>query len=138
MRLSPQSRWQAIFFSRWFLIVTILVLFFVMLAYARAVYHDFYIKQEIQRLEDQASSLEVHKLKTMELLKYVQSPAFVEERARLELNLSKPGEKMMVVQNTSTMSDGQKETPVVQQNPPTWQKWWWYFFDPDRRRGPAL
>ena len=66
-------------------------------SYVRAYYQEYRVRSEIDTLHEEVRDLEVKKLQTIEVLKYIQSPAFVEEKARTELNLLKPGEKMAVI-----------------------------------------
>jgi len=88
------------------------------------------VKQEISHLQDEARSMEVKKLKLLDVLRYVKSDDFVEEKARTELNMIKPGEKLAIIQNTgSPQTGGQEKTGVVGlDNIPNYLKWWNHFF----------
>ena len=60
-------------------------------------------------------------------MKYVTSLSFVEEKARTELNMKKPGEQVLIITNLENSENrgaaNQKEvTPLS--NP---LKWWYYF-----------
>jgi len=59
-------------------------------------------------------------------LSYLQSNDSLEEQARLNLGLKKPGEKVVVVQAEATSSpdsDNNQDGSVS-----NWWKWWQYFF----------
>lgn len=116
------------FSSRWFIICGILVLGFLLFAMVRAAYQDYQIKEEIKSLQDEAQKLEAKKLEMLDLLSYVKSPDYVEEKARKELNLAKEGEKVAVILNGGQKS-GQEQEKVIKfkdiSNP---LKWWNYFF----------
>jgi cell division protein FtsB len=133
MRSSRESTWKKVFYSRWFLAVLFVLCFLVLFAYARAYYADYQVEQEIKRLEAETKALQAKKLETLELLKQVQSTAFVEEQARQNLNLEKPGENMVIISRTNKTPRGQTAETVVQDEEPQRSnvaEWWRYFFGP--------
>ena len=116
------------FASRMFLLILLLISLLVALNFARAYYQDIKIREEIKSLEKEVSSLRQRKLESIDLLNYVTSDAFVEEKARTELNLRRPGEKVAVV-NMPEGIETAKVTNAVESekhlgNP---AKWWYYF-----------
>lgn len=117
------------FASRLFLLVAFLVAVLAAIGYARAYYQDFKVKQQIEALQNEVKSLEKKKLESMEILKYVTSPQFVEEKARTELNMKKPGEQVVVlnglVEDQKEIAGGPVENKYLS-NP---IKWWYYFWD---------
>lgn len=124
---SQQSFFHRLFYSRLFISGAIIVLAMVTVAYGRAFYQDYTIKQEIASLEAEVRQLETKRLESMELLKYVSSDAFVEEAARTELNLKEQGETVVIVE-TSTVSteiarSHASDQAVHLSNP---AKWWYY------------
>lgn len=127
--MSAGSRWRIFFGSQWFLIGGVVILAFLVLGYARAWYQDYQVGQEIARLETEVKRLESQRLQTLELLRYVQSPAFVEDKARTELNLIKPGEQVAIIATSAThIPSGQPGRGMVESprlsNP---AQWWNYF-----------
>lgn len=127
---SKDLKWKQIFYSRWFLALLFGLLFLLILSYARAYYQEYQVRQEINNLQAQLQSLESKKIETMELLRYAQSSTFVEEKARTELNLLKPGENMAVI-----ASGSQEQTNRQQRvNMIKWSqvsnpiKWFKFFF----------
>ena len=114
------------FGSRLFLIVLLGAVVLVAVAYARAYYQDYKIREEIRSLEDQVRTLETKKLESLDILKYVQSDAFVEETARTQLNLKKPGEQVVVIPNAEERQARAipSDNPQHLSNP---MKWWYYF-----------
>lgn len=123
--------WKRFFSSRWFLVVGILILVLLCVAYSRAFYQNYRIRQEIKRLNQETQRLESKRFELKDTLEYVQSPGFVERKARTELNLMKEGENLVVVkgERSSSIVNGQVQTKVVESreltNP---EKWWNYFF----------
>jgi len=127
MKKQKQSALRRFFGSRLFLILALIFAILIAFGYARAYYQDYKIKEEITALQDDVKHLEYKKLESMEILKYVTSEAFVEEKARTELNMKKPGEKVMVIKSQVEIENRGEKQPVEKQllNNPI--KWWYYF-----------
>ncbi len=127
MKRQEQSLVRRFFASRMFLLVAFIIAVLVALGYARAYYQDFKVKEEIRALQSEVKSLERKKLESLEILKYVTSPAFVEEKARTELNMKRPGENVVVVDGLLPKMKREVGKPVDEiylSNP---VKWWYYF-----------
>jgi len=116
------------FVSRGFLIVALLVAAFVAFGFARAYFQDYKVRQEIKLLQQEVKDLETKKFESIQLLEYVTSDTYLEERARTELNLKKPGENVVFVSDISPIgqiesdNDGEEDKQL---NNIT--KWWYYF-----------
>ncbi len=127
-----KTSWKTIFYSNWFLFSNAIVLVLILYASARNFYYDYQLRKEISGFKEQAKALEAKNLKTIELLQQVKSQHFVEDKARVELNMVKPGEKLVIIngQKQATSTDGQDQVNMVEQerltNP---EKWWKYFFE---------
>lgn len=127
---SKDQKWKQIFYSRWFLALLFVLTFLLIISYIRAYYQEFQVRQEISNLQEQLHSLEAKKIETMELLKYAQSSTFVEEKARTELNLIKPGENAVIIAGVNENDpDRQEKTNMIKwsqvSNP---IKWFKFFF----------
>ncbi len=125
------EKWKQVFYSQWFLLVLFLLAIFLIFSYIRAYYQESRVRSEIDSLHEEVESLEAKKIKTVEILKYVQSQAFVEEKARTELNLLKPGEKMAIIPSGSIKTDiGQPEQDLLKwsnvKNPIKWFKFFFF------------
>ncbi len=127
MKKQKQSALKRFFSSRLFLILALICAILIAFGYARAYYQDYKIRQEINALQDDVKNLEHKKLESMEILKYVTSEAFVEEKARTELNMKKPGEKVMIIKSQVEVEKKETGEPVEKHllNNPI--KWWYYF-----------
>lgn len=127
-REGQSSAIQRFFASRLFLIIALCIALLFALGYARAYYQDYKVKQQIAALKEDVSRLEKRKLESLRILQYVMSPSFVEERARTELNLQKPGEHTVVLERRASMPVASSTAggPSGQKigNP---LKWWYYF-----------
>ncbi len=133
--VSDRPRKKKFYHSKLFIVGLMTVFLLVIFAYGRAYYQDYEVRQEIARLQDEVRNLETKKIESLELLKYVQSPAFAEEKARLELNLVKPGEKVAIVskEKTENLSSGQVYKNVVElDNTSNIIKWWRCFMGGER------
>lgn len=128
---TASTKWKQIFYSRWFLFALFIVSVLLIFSYARAYYREYKVRIEIESLKEEVKKLEAKKIQTVEVLKYVQSQAFVEEKARTELNLLKPGEKMAVIPSGTDKNDiGQSEMNLVKwtnvKNPVKWFKFFFF------------
>jgi len=125
---SHNSTVHAFLNSRIFLLGSLIVAIFFALGFARAYYQDFKVKKEISRLEAEVSALENKKIESLDILSYVQSDAYVEDRARTELHMKKPGERVLLLQDTDTTIEADwqahEQTRQFISNP---VKWWYYF-----------
>lgn len=122
-----QQSMRQFFLSRGFLIVALFLAVVIAFGFARAYYKDYRVRQEIRQLESEVADLEKKKFQSIELLEYVTSKDFVEEKARTELNLKRPGEYVAFIKNsqhdrTEAVSEDVDEAPLS--NP---VKWWYYF-----------
>ncbi|TSC83879.1 MAG: septum formation initiator [Parcubacteria group bacterium Gr01-1014_13] len=130
MPSAKESGWKNFFGSRLFLLVATIIAIMVIFGYGRAYYQDYLVTQEIESLQDQAKSLEAKKMELLEVLKYVKSDSFAEEKARTELNMVKPGEQVLVVPKTAEKDNRQENSTVVGfSSISNYKKWWQYFFN---------
>jgi len=126
---SPLKRF---FRSRSFLGILFVILALMLLNIGKGFVADYHVKQEISTLKQEVQHLQKKKLESMEVLKYVTSQAFVEEKARTELNLKTQGEQLMMVneplisqENTADRTEqGITSASHPLDNP---SKWWYYF-----------
>jgi cell division protein FtsB len=120
------------FASKAFIIVGAVLLVFFTVAYIRAAYQNYQIREEIRRLQSEATQLQSKKFATLELLKYAKSPAYVEEKARTELNLVKDGEQVTIIDRddptkaSRQVADDMLKSDKSISNP---RLWWNYFFN---------
>lgn len=130
MRSQQQTGIRRFFTSPIFLFIALGVAIFTAFTYGRAYYQNYKINQEISNLEMEVKNLEKNKLESMNILNYVMSQNYVEDSARTELNMKKPGENVIFINN---LVKDEKETKKVDflaveeiplKNP---IKWWYYF-----------
>lgn len=125
---TKNSYWKKIFWSHWFLLAAFLAAAATAVAFGRAYYQDYQVRQDIARLQKQIQDLEAKKIKTDEILQYVKSDDFVEEKARLELNLAKPGEESAIIGAVAPIGGQSVESMLQLTNISNPVKWWRFFF----------
>jgi len=86
------------------------------------------IEKEIQDVQGQINNYEIQNKQLQDLITYLQSDQSLEAQARLNLNMKKPGEGVIVVENKKTNavqveldSDNKLDSNLI--------KWWRYFFN---------
>ncbi len=133
--MAEEIKKKKFFKSKMFTFGLLVVFVLTVFAYGRSYYQDYEVKQEIIRLKEEVRNLESRKMETLEILQYVQSSVFAEEKARLELNMAKPGEKSVIFSETRSEESegGQKdEKDIKSNNISNITKWWKYFTADDR------
>jgi len=118
------------------LIILIIAVGLMLFNYGRIYYEQYQITKQINSLQQQANSLQTKKLHLLSLLKYVSSSSFVEDQARIELNMKKKGEHVAVVANTSSFGAEQTNQATIIHTVTTTQtstlpnivKWWYYIY----------
>ncbi len=122
---------ERVLLSRWFLLSLLAAAILIAVSYARAYYQDYKVRQQIAALETEVLNLQRKKLVSLDLLKQAGTEQFLEEKAKTELNLKKPGEQVLVIpdikvespQTVIATSTVAVDEPVLS-NP---RKWWYYF-----------
>lgn len=120
-------RVRRFFQSRLFWLVTVPLLILALIGLGRAYYQDYQVAQEIRALQDQVSQLQKKKIESAALLSYVMSPDFVEERGRTELNLKKPGERVLVIPQEHRVTGTVANDPLPESKASNPVRWWYYF-----------
>ena len=118
-----------IFTSRFFLLGALVIAAILAVSFGRAFYKDYEIRQQIKALQVKVDELERKKLDSLNLLGYVKSEAYVEDVARQQLGLKKPGERVIIVDASTT---GLRVNADERTATPSWKKWWRYFVDKEQ------
>lgn len=126
---STESKIRRFFASRLFLLVILAIISMVALSYARAYYQHYKIQKEIESLQEEIQFLQKKKLESIEILNYVTSNTFVEEKARTELNKKKPGENVLFIEQDTTVVENATEETAQEgrQDRSNPVKWLYYF-----------
>ena len=124
------SRVRKFFGSKIFLGCAFLLTLAFAFGFARAYFKDYAFREEVKRLQGEIDKLEKKKIESLQLLKYVSSTAYIEDTARVDLNMKKTGEHVLFIDPSSKTEehskniDGEKTSGKDIPNP---LKWWYYF-----------
>ena len=118
--------------SKIFLLVSVFVLIFLIIAFGRESYRKYELSKEINDLEAQIAQLENANHQMSNLMDYFKKESYLEKEARLKLNLKKPGEKVVIISEEDSRygeaDDNDNQNDInIPQNSNFW-KWWEYFF----------
>jgi len=131
MAKGESHKWKSFFYSRWFLLGIFVFVVLIIFVFVRAYYRDYQVKQEINRLQDEVRQLGSKKSEILDLLKFAQSSDFVEQQARTQLNLVKPGEQATIITPSSGSQNNtrqENEKMIKSDHVSNPLKWWKYFF----------
>lgn len=122
-----QSALERVFLARWFLFLLLGLVIIIAIGYARAYYADYQVRQEIAKLQEEVKSLEKKKFTSLQILERSQTENFLEEKAKTELNLKKPGENVLIIPEITEPTVTAVEQPVDEPALSNPRKWWYYF-----------
>jgi cell division protein FtsB len=118
------SIWRSIYNSNIFISVLLVILILSILKVGKELARRHQINKEINYLNQQLAEAQLNRDKLQDLISYLESDQYVEEQARSQLNLSKPGEKRVDLSLAP-------ETLAIQQatdDRSNAKKWFAYFF----------
>ena len=120
------------FGSKVFLLFAFLLTLAFAFGFARAYFKDYAFREEVKNLEEELARLEKKKIESLELLTYVSSTGYLEDAARLELNMKRPGERVLFIESSTEAEDmgirtSKSPTGGNGQELSNPVKWWYYF-----------
>ena len=130
-RSRPRSRnhWSSLFSSQRFIAIVLLVfLVIIILPLIRTYRQHKAVQEEIRAVQNKINSYQAQDEKFQQMLTYLKSDQYSIDQARLNLNMKKPGEGVVVVdkqQNMVTSTTAATSSQVTG----NLIKWWRYFFD---------
>jgi len=80
--------------------------------------------ERIASLEERKAKLQEEAEKIKQEGEYVQSEYYLEKVAREELNLSKPGESVVIIPEGVIHENKEQRTSNIEEKRENWQKWW--------------
>lgn len=126
---------KKIFFPRIFLAALIILTFFIALSTGRAIWRKYRIEREISALKNNISEIEERNKELLTRLDYFKSEENLEKEARIQLNVKRPGEKVVVIVGKQNQNSGIENAENLEGNEPADKgivsnplKWWRYFF----------
>ncbi len=118
--------------SRLFVAVAVVALLLIGFGVVKGIMRYNELHGEINKIENDISTLESQNQELNRLLAYLATPEFKERVARLQFNLQKPGEHVVVVPGIDgTETSANATTGTTDLNTPqtaNWKKWLKYFF----------
>ncbi len=124
----PNNFFYRLFSSQRFLaIVGLVFLMMIVFPLAKTYTQRRLVENEIEGVKKEINDYEKSNQELKEMIVYLESDQSLEEQARLNLNLKKPGEKVIVIDNSKVeTSTNNIKTTTLENN---FSKWWHYFFD---------
>lgn len=90
-------------------------------------------KERLDKLDSEVAVLEENKKKIEEEIEFKKTDDYIEEKARNELNLIKPGERVYVVkggeEQIESVLSGADQKIEEEEKRPNWYSWYRLFFD---------
>jgi cell division protein FtsL len=114
--------------QRFLAIIGLVFLVLIVFPLARVYSQRRLVAQEIAEVQQQIDEFEKQNQNLSEVLSYLQSDQALEEAARLNLNLKKPGEGVVVIEGGKSENDFSANNGATKQES-NLSKWWSYFFD---------
>lgn len=114
--------------SKSFIFFLLVVLVLIAVALGRESYRYFKINQDIKNLEKKIEELKKSNEELIGLEEYFQSEDFLEKQARLKLNLTKPGEKVIIIKQIEQEIGIAEQSTGMAKEISNIQNWWEYFF----------
>ena len=110
--------------NKLYLLIGIVILIFFVINFVRAWSQNSKVNNEISGLRQEIVSLEQENSKYAELIKYFNSNAYIEERARIDLGLKKTGEKVVLIPSVDQAAPPAENSSAETQasNPQKWLK----------------
>ncbi|MGE5425720.1 MAG: FtsB family cell division protein [Bacillota bacterium] len=131
--IQAARRPQASFLARWmsdkrmFIIIALVFLLFILIPLAKNYSRKRLVEKEIQGIQAEIADFEAKNKDLREMIDYLQSDQSLEEQARLNMGLKRPGETVAVI----TESEPGIALPEKDQEPArsNYSKWIEYFLD---------
>lgn len=114
--------------QRFLAMIGLIILVLISLPLAKNYSQKKIIEQELAELQASIKQFESETIELQEMLKYLESEQSLESQARLNLNLKRPGETVVVIEKdeNNRVSDRLAASQEVEKN--NFQKWKEYFF----------
>ena len=124
----PDNFFYRFFSSQRFLaIVGLVFILLIIFPLAKVYTQKRIVEKEINEVKEEIAVFEKTNQDLRQMIDYLQSDQSLEEQARLNLNMKKPGEQVVVIENLpiATTADEINKNTTSESN---FKKWWNYFF----------
>jgi cell division protein FtsB len=126
MKHKKHSTYYHILNSKLAIIILFLLLCLFVLAIIKNNIDKKNISQNIEDLDQEIIKLEKQNMEISDLINYFSSQNFIEKEARQKLNLTHPGEKVVIVPEKQNISQNKKTNNTSEKK---YIKWWNFFFN---------
>ncbi len=113
--------------QRFLAVVGMILLFLIALPLAKTYSQKRLIEQEIKGVENDIGQFEKDNQELRDMIEYLKSDQSLESQARLNLNLKKPGETVVVIEDKTDIKN-QEVIPNNTSEKSNFKKWFDYFF----------
>ncbi len=124
----PENYFVRLFSSQRFVAIVALA-FLVLLSFplAKSYSRKVLVDKEIEDMKQQVEKFQNENREMKEMLEYLSSKESAEEQARLNLNLKKPGEAVVIVETSN--KETENSDVIEDESCSNLKKWWRYFFN---------
>lgn len=120
--------YQLVSSQRFLAIIGLVFLLLIIFPLAKTYTQKRMVENEINGVKKEISDFEKSNQELREMITYLQSDQSLEAQARLNLNLKKPGEKVIVIEEPKIASSS-GYTNNATSSESNLAKWWHYFLD---------
>ena len=114
--------------QRFLAIIGLVFLLLIIFPLAKTYTQKRMVENEINGVKKEINDFEKTNQELRDMITYLESDQSLEEQARLNLNLKKPGEKVIVIEEPKTATSSSEANDFAADGG-NLAKWWHYFFD---------
>jgi len=114
--------------QRFLAIIGLVFLLLIIFPLAKTYTQKRMVENEINGVKKEINDFEKTNQELRDMITYLESDQSLEEQARLNLNLKKPGEKVIVIEEPKTAASSSDANNFAADGG-NLAKWWRYFFD---------
>lgn len=121
------------FFNRWLAnprvlaIIGLAFLLMILVPLAKSYSRRRQVEREIADVQQEINDFEANNKDMKAMIDYLQSDASLEEQARLNMGLKRPGETVAVIADKTVTTTAAAAADNAPQS--NWKKWWQYFIN---------
>lgn len=114
--------------QRFLAIIGLVFLLIIIIPLAKTYSQRRLIEREIEEVKKEIVEFENQNQELKEIIAYLESDQSLEEQARLSLNMKKPGEQVIVIEDKD--NELKREIKIdFDEDKSNFRKWWDYFFN---------
>ena len=129
---SKKSKLISFLTSRGIIVIEVLLIAFFAVGITKEVFRRLALRKEINQLEQHITELETQNRSLGDYVASINTESFQEREARKRLNLQLPGESLLILPETRTLSvDSTSDSSANKQTQSNSNinRWWKYFFN---------